>query len=177
MKMGPLLVLMCLGMLAQAQEPYHKNFVTAIAPKEVTAPATDGEAFSSDLEWVHYGIPTGTWTLSGWVFIKTGADGARLMQTHTADGKDFYLSWPTTGGPILFDGVQSNQVAGQPNRENGKWFHLVIGSFAKSASFAFVTLRGVETQIVVTSMSETLVNGASLFQAPVGDPTFSVRAI
>ena len=177
MKMGPLWVWACLSLLAQAQQPYHKNLVTAIAPKEVTAPATDGEGFSSDLDWVLYGLPTGTWVLSGWVFIKIAADGARLMQAHTADGKDFYISWPTTGGPILFDGVGINQVALQPVRETGNWFHLAIGSLEKSGSVVFVTQRGVAIQTAVTSTLEAQVNAASIFQGPVGDPTFSVRTI
>jgi hypothetical protein len=124
-----------------------------------------------------FGVPTGTWTVSGWIFIRTAADDARLMQARTADGKDFYFSWPINGGPILFDGVQNHQEAGQPFRENNKWFHLLIGSLEKSASFAIVTQRGVAIQTLVTVMLETQVNAASFFQGPAGDPTFSVRAI
>ena len=170
---GPWMVLGCLCAVVQAQV-FSKALVTQIVEKAVTAPADDGEGFSSDMSWVIYGIPTVKWSIDGWVFVETAADTARLMQVHTSANKDVYLYWPTNAPPTVNDGSTDHPSTGSPSRVNGKWFHAILAG-VQSSLFAVVTERGTATQYEIDVSVENELNAASTFMGPVGDSTFVVR--
>lgn len=173
MKMGLWLVLAVFHIFAQAQMS-QKVLVTAIEPKEVTSPASDGDGFSTDLSWVEVGLPSTSWALRGWVFVTAAADNARLMQVRTSADQDVYFFWPTNGPPTLNDGNVDNPATGSPNRENGMWLHLLMGCYVDML-FAVVTLRGSVSHIEINLPMKVEVKVASLMMGPVGDTTFTVK--
>jgi len=98
MNMVGLLVWTSLVALALGQS--HRP-LTPPKGQEVTDPASDGEGFSSDLSWVDQGLPSDDWMLSGWVFIATAADSAKLMQVTSAVGGESSTSTGLRQGSLL----------------------------------------------------------------------------
>ena len=173
MNMVGLLVWTSLVALAQGQFQSHRP-LTLPKGQEVTDPASDGEGFSSDLSWVSQGIPSDDWMLSGWVFIATAADSAKLMQVTSAVGGEFYFYWPAAGQPTFNLGAVDHFDPAAPSTRSDKWFHVAMGSQG-GKSHGVVTLKGNPTQFEIEWTGVVMMLGTTTFKGPVGDTTFTVR--
>ena len=142
--------------------------------QEVTDPASDGEGFSSDLFWVNQGIPSDDWVLSGWIFITTADDNARLMQVTSAVAGEFYFYWPAAGKPTFNQEGEPQFSFFAPSTRTNKWFHVAMGSQG-GKSHGVVTLKGNPTQYDIEWTATVLLASADTLRGPVGDPTFTVR--
>jgi hypothetical protein len=152
------------------------NLVTALEPKEVTPPTSEGAAINYLLSSI-LGLPTNNWIITGWIYIDASDLSNNLLLALLESGPVTALDmqWPFNGAPYFSNGYWSSQNPGEYFREVKKWFHLNMGSVG-GTGYGVVTLRGSITSIATTWEAFIPLTSTTSVIAPRIDSTFHVIA-